>query len=112
MAAHLVRRARGTEWRESLGPWLYGVAFRVARKARAVRAKRLVNERQAPAMADAPTPPTDNDDSDAILDEDARAPADELQHPPEEVRAWLAVRDEYRPGGAFVHRAVVAVAGK
>ena len=37
----LVRRARDTEWRESLGPWLYAVALRVARKARAFRAKRV-----------------------------------------------------------------------
>ncbi|MBX9584034.1 MAG: sigma-70 family RNA polymerase sigma factor, partial [Gemmataceae bacterium] len=31
----LVRRARRVAWRGSLGPWLYGVAVRVARKARA-----------------------------------------------------------------------------
>ncbi|MDB5306237.1 MAG: hypothetical protein JWO38_439 [Gemmataceae bacterium] len=36
----LVRRARGTEWRTALGPWLYAVAHRVAVKLRA-KARRL-----------------------------------------------------------------------
>ena len=70
----LVRRARGTEWREALGPWLYGVALRVARKARAVRARRRTNERQAPPMTDtASAPSTEPDDSAVIVDEELAA---------------------------------------
>jgi RNA polymerase sigma factor (sigma-70 family) len=67
----LVRRARHTDWRASLGPWLYGVALRVARKARAARARRRASERQASTMtADAPTPAREPDDADAIIDEE------------------------------------------
>ncbi|AMV29354.1 ECF RNA polymerase sigma factor SigE [Gemmata sp. SH-PL17] len=69
----LVNRARGTEWRESLGPWLYGVAFRVARRARSTRAKRLANERQVPAMSDQPVPSSEPDDASAVLDEELAA---------------------------------------
>lgn len=65
----LVRRARATEWRASLGPWLYGVAMKVARKARAVRAKRLTNERQVPAMNEPTREPTEPDDTGTAVDE-------------------------------------------
>ena len=40
----LVRKARSIGERELLGPWLYGVAHRVARKARAVAARRSRKE--------------------------------------------------------------------
>jgi RNA polymerase sigma factor (sigma-70 family) len=70
----LVRRARHTDWRASLGPWLYGVALRVARKARAVRARRRASERQASAMTvDAPTPTREPDDADAVIDAELAA---------------------------------------
>ncbi|VTR91491.1 sigma-70 family rna polymerase sigma factor : RNA polymerase sigma factor, sigma-70 family OS=Singulisphaera acidiphila (strain ATCC BAA-1392 / DSM 18658 / VKM B-2454 / MOB10) GN=Sinac_0869 PE=4 SV=1: Sigma70_r2: Sigma70_r4_2 [Gemmata massiliana] len=69
----LVNRARGTEWRESLGPWLYGVALRVTRRARSARAKRLANERQVPAMSDQPIPSSEPDDASAVLDEELAA---------------------------------------
>ena len=69
----LVRRARTTDWRESLGPWLYGVALRVARKARAVRAKRQVHEAQVPTMTDSPSRPAEPDDAAAVVDEELAA---------------------------------------
>ncbi len=40
----LVRQARSKAWQPALGPWLYGVAVRVARKARASRARRRATE--------------------------------------------------------------------
>jgi RNA polymerase sigma factor (sigma-70 family) len=40
----LARRARSIDWRVGLGPWLYGVAHRVAVKAQARRAKRTYRE--------------------------------------------------------------------
>jgi RNA polymerase sigma factor (sigma-70 family) len=43
----LVRRARAIDWRAGLGPWLYGVAHRVAVKAKARTAKRARMESQA-----------------------------------------------------------------
>jgi RNA polymerase sigma factor (sigma-70 family) len=43
----LVRRARSVPWRSGLGPWLYGVAHRVAVQARATGLKRKRREGQA-----------------------------------------------------------------
>jgi RNA polymerase sigma-70 factor (ECF subfamily) len=49
----LMRRAGSIRNPELLGNWLYGVAFRVARKARAQAARRSKHERQAVPMPDA-----------------------------------------------------------
>jgi RNA polymerase sigma factor (sigma-70 family) len=49
----LVRKARSLHNPELLGNWLYGVAYRVARKARAQAARRCQHERQAVPMASA-----------------------------------------------------------
>jgi RNA polymerase sigma factor (sigma-70 family) len=46
----LVRRAASITQPELLGNWLYGVAYRIARKARAQTARRAQQERPAPAM--------------------------------------------------------------
>jgi cyanophycinase len=46
----LVKRAHAVSKRESLRSWLYGVAHRVAVRARVASAKRLKSERQVPAM--------------------------------------------------------------
>jgi len=70
----LIRRARRTDWRESLGPWLHGVALRVARKARAARSRRLASERQVSPMTPEPaTPAREPDDLAAVLDEELAA---------------------------------------
>jgi RNA polymerase sigma factor (sigma-70 family) len=56
----LARRARSVARPEALGPWLHGVAARVALKARAQAARRRAGERQAaarPAPAAAPEEP-------------------------------------------------------
>src|SRR4051794_20369944 len=41
----LIRRAGSVRKRDSIGSWLYGVAYRTARKAQAMNAKRTVKER-------------------------------------------------------------------
>src|SRR5262249_35574111 len=43
----LLRKATSVRKREVLGSWLYGVAYRTALKARGMRARRFVEERQA-----------------------------------------------------------------
>jgi DNA-directed RNA polymerase specialized sigma24 family protein len=40
----LTRKAASVRWQESVGNWLYGVARRVAGKARAARVRRRANE--------------------------------------------------------------------
>jgi RNA polymerase sigma factor (sigma-70 family) len=46
----LVRRAKSIDWRAGLGPWLYGVAHRVAVKARAAGQTRNRKEKEAQAQ--------------------------------------------------------------
>ena len=46
----LARKAGSRRWQESVGSWLYEVASRVARKARADRARRQIRERQMETM--------------------------------------------------------------
>jgi len=50
----LVRRAKSIDWRVALGPWLYGVAHRVAVKARATSRTRLRKETQASIKTEQP----------------------------------------------------------
>ncbi|MDY3563112.1 sigma-70 family RNA polymerase sigma factor [Gemmata sp. JC673] len=69
----LVRRARSTEWRDALGPWLYGVALKVAHKARAVRARRRTHERPEQPMTEPATPASEPDDAAAVLDDELAA---------------------------------------
>jgi RNA polymerase sigma factor (sigma-70 family) len=52
----LVRKAGSIRKPELLGNWLYGVAYRTARKARATAARRRALERQAPAMSPEASP--------------------------------------------------------
>jgi len=78
----LVRRARHTEWRDALGPWLYGVAVRVARKARAARARRRASERQASPMTPEPTvPAAEPDDLSDLLDQELAALPETYRRP-------------------------------
>jgi RNA polymerase sigma factor (sigma-70 family) len=77
----LVRRARRVAWRGSLGPWLYGVAVRVARKARAARARRAAVERRAAMSTEPTTMPPEPDDAAAILDEELAALPEAVRGP-------------------------------
>jgi RNA polymerase sigma factor (sigma-70 family) len=52
----LVRKAASIRPRETLGNWLYGVAYRTAMKSRSVAARRLAKERQVREMARAQAP--------------------------------------------------------
>lgn len=72
----LVRKARSIGRRELLGNWLYGVAYRVALKARVRAAKRRTHERQVAAMPEAelPCPWTDRDLRQALDQEVHRLP--------------------------------------
>lgn len=54
----LVRRASALGERDAIGPWLYGVAYRVSLRARAVRLKRSDRERLEPEL-EAPAPEVD-----------------------------------------------------
>ena len=61
----LVRKA-GSLWvRDSLGPWLHGVAFRIATKAKVAAARRNAHERRAALAAEARQ---GREDDDALLD--------------------------------------------
>ena len=78
----LIRRARRTDWRESLGPWLYGVALRVARKARAARSRRSAAERQVSPMTPEPAAASrEPDDLAAVLDEELAALPEAYRRP-------------------------------
>ena len=55
----LVRRAKGIDWRAGLGPWLYGVAHRVAVKARAAGRTRARKEKEAGVAPAEPSAPPD-----------------------------------------------------
>lgn len=81
----LVRKAAAIGRPELLGNWLYGVAYRTARKARAVAARRRAQERQAATMpAHGP--------SSAVAAHDLREALDrELNRLPEKYRAPLVL---------------------
>src|SRR5437764_874199 len=78
----LARKAASLPWRDSIAGWLYEVAHRVARKARAERARRRAQERRQPTT-DPETPPGPAwGELCAVLDE-------ELLRLPEDCRAPL-----------------------
>jgi RNA polymerase sigma factor (sigma-70 family) len=82
----LARRARAIRRRDSVGSWLFGVAYRIARRARVDAARRRKHERRGAEMAarriDAPGP-----------DESGRGPEliEELGRLPEAMRAPLVL---------------------
>jgi len=65
----LVRKAHSLARPEQVAGWLHAVALRVARKARAVRARRQVREVPVVDLA-APTPPDDGRELREVLDEE------------------------------------------
>jgi RNA polymerase sigma factor (sigma-70 family) len=73
----LVRKAATVRRRDALGPWLHGVALRVARKAQASAVRRRVRERRvAPAAAADPGDDLARGDLRGVLDEElSRLPA-------------------------------------
>ena len=81
----LVRKAATIAQPELLCNWLFGVAARTARKARAATARRMHHERQAvPVASSAPPPDANWDDLRSLLDE-------ELEHLPHKYRAPLVL---------------------
>ncbi|HEV3385514.1 MAG TPA: sigma-70 family RNA polymerase sigma factor [Gemmata sp.] len=77
----LARRANDVRPREGVRPFLYGVAVRVAREARAVSARRNARELAVPSVPDRPAEPLDLPDVDAlrVLDEEVAALPDHLR---------------------------------
>jgi RNA polymerase sigma factor (sigma-70 family) len=71
----LARRARSIRRRRSVGSWLFGVARRVATRARADAARRKVRERAAARKIATPAPTTAEEATPALFEEIARLPA-------------------------------------
>jgi RNA polymerase sigma factor (sigma-70 family) len=85
-ATFLVHKAGSVRRRESIGSFLYGVALRVARRARARAASRRAHERRAPIM------PPEDDPRAAVIWRDLRPVLDEeLGRLPEKYRAPLVL---------------------
>jgi len=83
----LARKAASVMPREKLGPWLYGVAYQTATKARAMRAKRRVREGQVPDMPEPMAVPDD------LRDELAVSLDRELSGLPEKYRTPIILCD-------------------
>jgi RNA polymerase sigma factor (sigma-70 family) len=77
----LARRANDIRPREGVRGWLYGVAVRTAREARAVSARRRTREVTVPAVPDRPGEPEELPDADVIriLDEEVGTLPDHLR---------------------------------
>src|SRR5262245_48592495 len=82
----LARRARSVVKRESVGSWLYGVAYRIALQARVVRARRRAREKQVAEMPQPVVMPAEPQDWLVFLDQ-------ELARLPEKYRAALVLCD-------------------
>jgi len=81
----LARKAESIRKQASLGSWLFGVAYRLALKARASAARRHAHERRFAAMAQTEVQPDESlDDLRALLDQ-------ELHGLPEKYRAPLVL---------------------
>ncbi len=94
----LVRRARSLWVRDSIGPWLHQVAWRVARRTRSDAHRRQRHEQQAAALSvlsEEATRDTTSDDLGAILHEElARLP--ERFRAPWSCATWRARRTSGR----------------
>ncbi|HEV3259406.1 MAG TPA: sigma-70 family RNA polymerase sigma factor [Gemmataceae bacterium] len=81
----LARKAGTVRWREDIGNWLYGVACRVAAKARVQAARRPLKERQALSM------PVTQDPGDGTADELRSVLDEEVNRLPEKYRAPIVL---------------------
>src|SRR5262245_49065696 len=78
----LARKAHSVRPREAVGNWLYGVACRTARKARAAAARRRSHECQLPALPHPPAGPDEpRRDLTAVLDQELTALPDKFRLP-------------------------------
>jgi RNA polymerase sigma factor (sigma-70 family) len=80
----LLRRAAALQDAESLGPWLYGVAWRVASRARSVNARRRIEEGKAAIdRPDAALPvwPAEQRELRAVLDEEINRLPEKYRRP-------------------------------
>jgi RNA polymerase sigma factor (sigma-70 family) len=78
----LARKAATVVPREALGNWLYGVAYRTARRARAVAIRRRAREKQVETMPEPITkPPRPVPDWEPILDDELSKLADKYRLP-------------------------------
>ncbi|HEY2157971.1 MAG TPA: sigma-70 family RNA polymerase sigma factor, partial [Isosphaeraceae bacterium] len=68
----LARKARSVRIRDTVGPWLHGVAWRVASRARAASYRRRRHERRAAEMAPRSFEEARRDDAEATLHEEVR----------------------------------------
>src|SRR5262245_19401402 len=80
----LARKAGCVRPREGVGNWLYGVAYRTARRAQAVTARRRSRERDVEAMPQPQAKPDAEPDLDCIVDQ-------ELSQLPEKYRLPLVL---------------------
>lgn len=81
----LARKAASVRLRDKVGPWLHGVAFQTARKARATRACRRSQEVPVPEVPESPVPAwPEHDHRLALLDR-------ELRHLPEKYRVPIVL---------------------
>jgi RNA polymerase sigma factor (sigma-70 family) len=78
----LVRRARSIAKREAVGSWLYGVAYRVALKARDEALRRRKHERQAASLANQQSRPEESwDEVRPIIDEEVNRLPEKYRQP-------------------------------
>jgi RNA polymerase sigma factor (sigma-70 family) len=76
----LARKAAAVRWQDSVGNWLYGVAYRLARKARARAARRRQFESDPPVLPEPEAPPEPAwRELAAVLDEELHCLPDECR---------------------------------
>jgi len=69
----LVRKARSVRPRNLVGNWLHGVARKTGLKARAIRSRRALKEREAAARGTATMTPENSSDLISVLDQELQA---------------------------------------
>src|SRR5690242_8711204 len=77
----LVRKGRSIAKREAVGSWLYGVAYRVALKARADAGRRRHREEAAARAEAQPPPDAARDDLRRVIDEEVNRLPDKYREP-------------------------------